>query len=144
MPEIRPLSHEIDNSGLPSHLFNLMMLENNKVFVRDENRGITHIFEIEKCGESRGGDSDRGVYYTSFAGEPAILKFFGDALGEEGVLMRDRECEARERLSGTGVLPEIYLTGEVILGKFGGRTCRGRKKRAEGCTFKDNDNSQAI
>ncbi|KAK6535436.1 hypothetical protein TWF694_001896 [Orbilia ellipsospora] len=125
MPETKPLSHEIDRSGLPSHLFNLNTLETNKVFVRDEAREITHIFEIEKFCDSKNRDSDRGVYYTSFAGKPAVLKFFGDALGWKGTLMRDRECEARERLNGTGVLPEIYLSGEVILGKFGNRTCRG-------------------
>ncbi|EPS44995.1 hypothetical protein H072_1057 [Dactylellina haptotyla CBS 200.50] len=125
MPETRLPGHEIEKSGLPSNLFDFNHLDANKVFVRDEAREIMHIFHVDPCPEARGGDPDRGVYYTTFTGRLAVLKFFGDGLGWKGLSMWQQECEARERLKRTGVLPEIFLSGEVILGKFGNRTCRG-------------------
>ncbi|KAK6528376.1 hypothetical protein TWF281_009618 [Arthrobotrys megalospora] len=125
IPETRPLGHEIEKSGLPSHLFDFNQMEPNKVFVKDEARGITHTFKIQRCPESKGQDLDRGVYYTTYTGRPAVMKFFGDGLGWIALSMWQQECEARDKLQGTKVIPELYLAGEVILGRFGYRTCRG-------------------
>ncbi|KAK6345557.1 hypothetical protein TWF718_007469 [Orbilia javanica] len=125
IPETRPLGHEIEKSGLPSHLFDFSQMEPNKVFVRDESRGITHTFKIERCPESKGQDLDRGVYYTTYTGRPAVMKFFGDGLGWTALSMWQQECEARDKLQKTKIIPELYLAGEVILGRFGHRTCRG-------------------
>ncbi|KAK6504747.1 hypothetical protein TWF481_006686 [Arthrobotrys musiformis] len=125
IPETRPLGHEIEKSGLPSHLFDLSQMEPNKVFVKDEARGITHTFKIQRCPESKGQDLDRGVYYTTYTGRPAVMKFFGDGLGWTALSMWQQECEARDKLQRTNIIPELYLAGEVILGRFGYRTCRG-------------------
>ncbi|KAK6360261.1 hypothetical protein TWF730_006409 [Orbilia blumenaviensis] len=125
VPETRPLGHEIEKSGLPSNLFDFNQMEPNKVFVRDEARGITHTFKIQRCPDSKGQDLDRGVYYTTYTGRPAVLKFFGDGLGWTALSMWQQECEARDRLQRTRIIPELYLAGEVILGRFGYRTCRG-------------------
>ncbi|TGJ66274.1 hypothetical protein EYR41_007919 [Orbilia oligospora] len=125
IPETRPLGHEIEKSGLPPHLFDISQMEPNKVFVKDEPRGITHTFKIQKCPESKGQDLDRGVYYTTYTGRPAVMKFFGDGLGWTALSMWQQECEARDKLQRTKIIPELYLAGEVILGRFGYRTCRG-------------------
>ncbi|KAF3933307.1 hypothetical protein ABW19_dt0200842 [Dactylella cylindrospora] len=125
IPETRPLGHEIERSGLPSHLFDFNTLEPNKVFVKDDVRGITHVFKVELCHESKELTLDRGIYYTTYTGRPAVLKFFGDGLGWAALSMWQQECEARNRLQHTTIIPKLYLAGELVLGKLGHRTCRG-------------------